>query len=189
MSLSKFKKNNYFIGKSTFFFRTQLLGLALLLCAHSLCAAASVEHKIKAAYLYNFTKFVTWPELQSETFNLCILGKNPFGSLLDSLESRTALGLPIKLIRLQRFDASKQCHLLFLGSATTKDTRQLIASSGILTVSEKYEFAKHDGMIGFVVREGKVKLQINVDRLKQSGLEVSAKLLEIAEIVEGNGDG
>jgi len=171
------------------FFRTRLIGLALLLCAHSLFAAASVEHKIKAAYLYNFTKFVTWPELHSETFNLCLLGENSFGSLLDSLESRTALGLPIKLIRLRRFNASKHCHILYLGSATTEDTRQLIASSGILTVSEKNQFAKHIGMIGFVVREGKIKLQININRLKQSGLEVSAKLLEIAEIVERNGDG
>ena len=189
MSLSNFNKNYYFSGRRTFFVRTKLLGLALLLFAHSLFAAASVEHKIKAAYLYNFTKFVTWPEHQSETFNLCILGKDPFGSLLNSLESKTALGLPIKLIRLQRFDASKHCHILFLGSATRNDTRQLIVSSGILTVSEKNNFAKHEGMIGFVIKEGKVKLQININRLKQSGLEVSAKLLEIAEIVEGNGDG
>jgi hypothetical protein len=189
MLLLDFKKDKYFNKGWTYFFNARLIGLVLLICSHSLFAAATVEYKIKAAYLYNFTKFVTWPELQSETFNLCILGKDPFGSLLDSLESRTALGLPIRLIRLQHFDKSKQCHLLFLGSATSKDVRKLIASSGILTVSEKYHFSNHGCMIGFIVKAGKVKLIINLGRLRQAGLEVNAKLLEIAEVVEGNGNG
>ena len=170
-------------------FCTKLSALAIILCSNSLFAADTVEYKVKAAYLYNFTKFITWPEFQSETFNLCILGKDPFGTIIDSIESRQALGLPIKLIRMRRFDVSKQCHLLFLGSAARKDVRQLTASSGILTVSEKYHFAKYGCMIGFVVKGGKVKLQINPDRLRQGGLEVSAKLLEIAEIVGVNGDG
>ncbi len=189
MLLLYYKKNNYSNRILTYFFSAKLLGLVLLLCSYSVFAAATVEYKIKAAYIYNFTKFVTWPEHQSETFNLCILGKNPFGALLDSLESRTALGLPIKLIRLQQFDASKHCHILFLGSATKKDIDQLIVSSGVLTVCEKAYFAKYRGMIGFIVKGGKVKLQINLKRLRQSGLEVSAKLLEIAEIIEGNGNG
>jgi hypothetical protein len=184
-----FFKNKYVGRKLTFFFSTKIVVLALLLCTHSAFAAATVEYKIKAAYLYNFTKFITWPERQSETFNLCILGKDPFGSLIESIESREALGLPIKLVRMRRYDASKKCHLLFLGSATRKDTRELIASSGILTVSEKQHFAKYGGMIGFVIKEGKVKLQINLAKLKESGLEISAKLLEIVEIIGGNGDG
>lgn len=171
------------------FFRALLGGLVFILSTHSSLAGASVEYKIKAAYIYNFTKFVTWPKVQSDTFNLCILGKEPFGPLLDSIESRTALGLPIKLIRLNHFDAAKQCHILFLGSAIRKDVRSAIESAGILTVSDEKQFAKHGGMIGFVVRNGKVKLQININRAKQAGLEISAKLLEISEVIEGNGDG
>lgn len=182
-------KNKYFSRKLTCFFSTKMIALAFLLSSHSLLAEATVEYKIKAAYLYNFTKFITWPDSQSETFNLCILGKDPFGALIDSIETREALGLPIKLVRMRRYDASKQCHLLFLGSATRKDTRELIASSGILTVSEKHHFAEYGGMIGFIIKGGKVKLQINLAKLKDSGLEISAKLLEIVEIVGENGDG
>lgn len=189
MLLLNFKKKNYFSTRLVPVFCTKLIALAIILCSNSLFAADTVEYKIKAAYLYNFTKFISWPEFQSETFNLCILGKDPFGIIIDSIESRQALGLPIKLIRMRRFDVSKQCHILFLGSATRKDVRQLTASSGILIVSEKWHFAKHGCMIGFVVKGGKVKLQINPDRLRRGGLEVSAKLLEIAEIFEGNGDG
>lgn len=62
-------------------------------------------------------------------------------------------------------------------------------SHGILTVSEISQFVKKGGMIGFVVRNGKVKLQINIDHAKQAGLVISAKLLEIAELVEGGGNG
>jgi hypothetical protein len=189
MLLLYFNKKNCVSSRRVPVFCTKLIALAIILCSNLLFAADTVEYKIKAAYLYNFTKFITWPEFQSETFNLCILGKDPFGSLIESIESREALGLPIKLVRMRRYDASKKCHLLFLGSATRKDTRELIASSGILTVSEKQHFAKYGGMIGFVIKEGKVKLQINLAKLKESGLEISAKLLEIVEIIGGNGDG
>ncbi len=171
------------------FFRVGIFSLVFILFTHSSLAGASVEYKIKAAYIYNFTKFVTWPKTESNTFNLCVLGKEPFGPLLNSIESRTALGLPIKLIRLEHFDASKRCHILFLGDAIRQDVREVIASAGILTVSEAKQFAKHGGMIGFVVKNGKVKLQINLNRAKQAGLEISAKLLEISEVIEGNGDG
>jgi len=153
--------------------------------------AESMEQKIKAAYIYNFTKFVTWPEHQSETFNLCILGNDPFGPLINGIESRTALGLPIRLVRLRKFDPKKPvyCHILFVGVNAKKDILNLFSSTGILTVSEKNNFARRGGMIGFVVKRGKVKLQINLNQFKQSGLKVSAKLLEVAEIIEGNGDG
>ncbi len=187
--LSNFKVREKIYQESLCLFRACITSLIFILFTHSSLADASVEYKIKAAYIYNFTKFVTWPKTESETFNLCILGKEPFGTLLNSIESRTALGLPIKLIRLDHFDGSKQCHILFLGNAIREDVRDAIASAGILTVSEEKQFAKHGGMIGFVVKNGKVKLQINLVRAKQAGLEISAKLLEISEVIEGNGDG
>ncbi len=189
MFLSNFKAREMIHEGSMRFFRASIFSLVFILFTHSSLAGASVEYKIKAAYIYNFTKFVTWPKTESDTFNLCILGKEPFGTLLNSIESRTAFGLPIKLIRLKHFDASKQCHILFLGDAIRKDVRESITSAGILTVSEEKQFAKHGGMIGFVVKNGKVKLQINLVRAKQAGLEISAKLLEISEIIKGNGDG
>ncbi len=189
MFLSNFKAREIFHERSLRFFRASIFGLIFIMFTHSSLAGASVEYKIKAAYIYNFTKFVTWPKTESDTFNLCILGKEPFGPLLNSIESRTALGLPIKLIRLNHFDASRQCHILFLGDAIRKDVREAIASASILTVSEEKQFAEHGGMIGFIVKNGKVKLQINLGRAKQAGLEISAKLLEVSEVIEGNGDG
>jgi hypothetical protein len=160
---------------------------------------SSVEYKIKAGYLYNFTKFVTWPADNSATFNLCILGEDPFGELIDPIEQRSAFGRPIKLFRFDSLDALKRannelhCHIIFVGSSIGSVRNNIIGNGALvirdidktLTVGEGNDFAMQGGMIGFVNREGKIKLQINLKRIKQSALKVSAKLLEVAEIVEG----
>ena len=157
----------------------------------------SLEYKVKAAYLYNFTKFVTWPEKQSNTFNICILGQDPFAELLEPLEKRMTLGKPIRLHRYQSIKQVQQCHILYLDGEESRNLAQLKLSlseelistlDGTLTVSSQPFFAKHGGMIGFVIREGRVKLQINLPVLKQNGLKVSAKLMEVAELVEGDGN-
>ena len=151
---------------------------------------ANIEYKVKAGYVYNFTKFITWPEDNSETFNLCIVGKDPFGDLIDPIEKRTAFGRPIKLFRMDSLNKKQHCHILFI-SASIKDKVLLKGMLIIdnthtsLTVGESEEFAAQGGMIGFVNRLGKIKLQINLKALQQSGLKISAKLLEVAELIDG----
>jgi hypothetical protein len=152
--------------------------------------ATDVEYKVKAGYLYNFTKFITWPEDNNETFNLCIVGEDPFGGLIDSIEQRSVFGRPIKLFRFTALGKERHCHILFIG-ASIKDSlslKSMLAIHGVdstLTVGESVEFTALGGMIGFVNREGKIKLQINLKVLQQSNLKISAKLLEVAELVEG----
>ncbi|MDD5460275.1 MAG: YfiR family protein [Methylococcales bacterium] len=160
---------------------------------------ASVEYKIKAGYLYNFTKFVTWPEINSETFNLCILGEDPFGELIDPIEKRTAFGRSIKLLRFDSLDALKRtnnkphCHIIFLSASMGSVTKEITGKNTLiirdidktLTVGEGDNFAMQGGMIGFINKEGKIKLQINLKKIKQSELKVSAKLLEVSEVIEG----
>ncbi len=182
-----------------------LLGiLCCLLFSQVLCADdSSVEYKIKAGYLYNFTKFITWPEDKSETFNLCILGSDPFGKLIDPIEQRSAFGRPIKLFRFDSLNSlshthiKPHCHILFISSSIGSAIKNTISNNTLeirdisktLTVGESNDFAVQGGMVGFVNKEGKIKLQINLKKIKQSDLKVSAKLLEVAEIVEGgNGD-
>lgn len=166
-----------------------LIGLSLLLFLPTLHATPTLEQKIKVAYIYNFTKFITWPQKPNDTFNLCILGKDPFGALFNSLKSKTALDVPIKLIKLQKTDPSNHCHILFLGKRLKTNIKQSIPSTGILTVSEKNQFIQQGGIIGFVIKKGKVKLTININNAKKAGLAISAKLLEIAELVGEDEDG
>ncbi len=169
--------------------RAWLLGLSLLLVSSSLYATSSIEQKIKVAYIYNFTKFITWPEHPGDSFNFCILGKDRFGSLFNSLESKIALGMPIRLIRLKKLAPANHCHILFLGDRLKTNIIKSSHYTGILTVSENTQFVQRGGIIGFVIRNGKVKLQINMKRAEQAGLIISAKLLEIAELIGEDGDG
>jgi len=167
------------------------LSLSCLLFSQLSCADdSSLEYKIKAGYLYNFTKFITWPEDNDKTFNLCILGDDPFGDLIDPIEKRSAFGRPIKLFRLDKIEKGLHCHLLFASASVqagffSKNTLLIQDVGKTLTVGDGKEFASQGGMIGFVNRQGKIKLQINLASIKQSDLKVSAKLLEVAELVEG----
>jgi hypothetical protein len=160
---------------------------------------ASVEYKIKAGYLYNFTKFVTWPEINSETFNLCILGEDHFGELIDPIEKRSAFGRSIKLLRFDSLDALKRtnikpyCYIIFLSSSIGSATKEITGKNTLvirdidktLTVGEGNDFVLQGGMIGFVNKEGKIKLQINLKKIRESQLKVSAKLLEVSEVIGG----
>ncbi|MEQ1637989.1 MAG: YfiR family protein [Methylococcales bacterium] len=150
----------------------------------------NAEYKVKAGYLYNFIKFIIWPADNSPTFNICILGQDPFGELLDPIEKRTAYGLPIKLFRLNTNNKTQACHIVFIGANNKTvfplNDQPVIRHNGkALLVGEGEGFAEQGGMIGFVNRDGKIKLQINLKALQQSDLTVSAKLLEVAEIVKG----
>ena len=163
-----------------------LLAVSGLLFAPPLFAG-DVEYKVKAGYLYNFTKFITWPKDGSSTFNLCILGADPFGALLDPIEQRTAFAKPIKLFRLEdigalaRTSKSNVCHILFISSALGSVPVQ--QSKNVLTVGESEGFARNGGMIGFITENSRIKLQINWRAFKNSDLKVSAKLLEVADII------
>jgi len=163
--------------------------LGCLLFSQLLCADdSSVEYKIKAGYLYNFTKFVTWSVDNAETFNLCILGDDPFGKLIDPIEQRSVMGRPIKLFRfdsLKSKDKEPLCHILFV-SSSIKDTLDVRDFGNTLVVGESGEFIAQGGMIGFVNKQDKIKLQINLKTIKQSGLKISAKLLEVADVVKGD---
>jgi hypothetical protein len=163
--------------------------LYCLLFSPAICAEnSSVEYKIKAGYLYNFTKFVTWSDVNSETFNVCIWGEDPFGELIDPIEQRSAFGKPIKLFRfdsLKSLEKELHCHILYV-SSSVKDKVSGQDFDNTLVVGESEEFIEQGGMIGFVNKQGKIKLQINLKTIKQSGLKVSAKLLEVAELVKGD---
>jgi len=149
---------------------------------------SSVEYKIKAGYLYNFTKFITWPIDNSITFNLCILGSDPFVELINPIEQRSVMGRPIKVFRfdsLGSMDHEPHCHILFI-SSSIKNTPAVVRNfDNTLVVGESGEFIEQGGMIGFVNKEGKIKLQINLKTINQSGLKVSAKLLEVADVDKG----
>lgn len=159
--------------------------IALLFCLSFgvVHGSESLEYKVKAAYLYNFTKFISWPEKNTATFNICIVGDDPFNELLDSLESKTAQGKPIRVFRYSAIQQTSDCHIVYLDDPAPIETNYVL---GRLSVSSQPAFAESGGMIGFVLEDEKVKLHINLKALRQSGLVISAKLIEVATLVGGD---
>lgn len=177
------------------FLTTTLLWLTLLFPGCLVADDGNLEDKIKAGYLYNFTKFVTWPEIKGTDFNLCLLSNDPFGVVIGPIEKKSAFTLPIKVIKLdeakdiQNSILKSNCQILYVGSGNGQKTdferiKGSLQKMATLIVGEGEEFAAEGGMIGFANRDGKIKLKINLEAAKLAGLKISAKLLEVAELIK-----
>ncbi len=152
--------------------------------------ADEAEYRVKAAYIYNFANFVTWPVTvlaAGEPLEVCVLGDNPFGGALEPITSRTVAGRSLRLRYLERAESIEGCRVLFVGSSERYGLGHILEQArqrSVLTVGEIPDFALQGGVIGFVVRDGKVRLEINSRAARRASLKISAKLLEVATIVE-----
>ncbi len=148
------------------------------------------EYRIKAAFLYNFAKFVEWPaeafEDDDATLILGVFGDDPFGAALQSLSGKTVRG---RRLTIKRFDSLldlDQCHILFITSSTQEQQQKALESlqgSNVLTVGEMQRFAQMGGIINFVIRNNKLRFEINLDAGKRAGLMISSQLLKLADSV------
>src|SRR5216683_4298671 len=150
------------------------------------------EYQVKAAFLYNFAKFVEWPAQAftgpDEPISICIFGQNPFGrSLDDAVRGKVVEGRAFVVLKLSDFRQSGACKILFISSSERKSVRALLAqvkTGGILTVGETEGFAAEGGVVDFTLDEGRVRIEINVQAAEQQWLRISSKLLSLARIVK-----
>ena len=155
-------------------------------------SSISLEHQVKAVYLFNFAQFIEWPEktfkATDDPIILGILGKNPFGSFLEEIVKGEAInGRPIIIQHYATVKEIKSCHILFIHpSVNTRMDNILndLKGRNILTVSDAANFNKLGGMIRFVKEANKIKLQVKLDAVKETDIAISSKLLRLSEIVE-----
>lgn len=150
-------------------------------------ASASPEYQAKAAFLFNFGKFVQWPDAAfgEGEMRLCVLGADPFGAALDGIEGKQVRGQKLVVLRGPGVDP-RRCHILFI--ARSEDGRldailQAVGRSSVLTVGESEDFARRGGVVNFKIVDGKIRFEINPEAAKQAGLRISAKLLQLATVV------
>lgn len=153
--------------------------------------------KVKAAYLYNFAKFIQWPEKsfegQEAPFVIGVLGGDPFGRILDdTVKAKKIAERPIELRRLRWSRPEDRavltgCHILYISKSERyrlDDILVTLAERPVLVVSDVREFACDGGMIRFVLEKGRIVFEVNREALKRAGLVASSKLLKLARIVE-----
>jgi hypothetical protein len=174
--------------------RAWVLAAALLLLSFTSPSVRAQSHptefQVKAAYLYNFGKFVRWPAASNPgtaAFEICVLGKDPFAAVLETTvagESIDRKGITVK--RVSNLQEPSQCNILFISSSEETRLKAILAATqhlSILTVSDIPRFAERGGVIGFVVQEDKIRFEVNLGAAEQSHLALSSELLKVASHV------
>ncbi len=166
------------------------LGLAWLLMASGGSAQDSQpsEYQLKAAFLFNFAKFVEWPPAAfaepTAPLIIGILGENPFGDVLEeTVRGKSLNNHPLAVRTFRSVAESTNCHVLFISSSEKKRLPEIlkgIEGSAVLTVSEIDRFTETGGMINFVSEGNKIRLKINDGAAKTAGLKIGSKLLGLA---------
>lgn len=156
--------------------------------------AASREYDLKAAFIARFVDFVEWPNgalgAASESFRICVYGKDPFGDALDELANLTRLkDRTVKIVRTQRAQALRNCHLLFISKSQRHDLDALLEQLGdapTLTVGDTAGFSQRGVIINFYAHAETYRFEVNQQAADQLGFKLSARLLKLARITEAS---
>jgi hypothetical protein len=149
------------------------------------------EYQVKATYLYNFGRFVKWPGTvpagKGDSFRVCVLGQDPFGTILDSTLAGEALdGKPVVLRRISRPQEAGECRILYISSTEEKRLKEILTAvdeNGVLTVSDIPGFTRRGGIIQFVLEGDRVRFEINLASAESARLVLSSELLKVAAAV------
>ena len=158
--------------------------------AHSQSSPAG-EYQVKAAFLFNFAKFVEWPPSSfsdaSAPLRICVFGLNPFGQeLRDIAHEKTVNGRKLEVSDVADLQQARKCQILFISSSEKKQMKQILtglSGTGVLTVGDTKGFAEQGGMINFVLENDRVQFEVSRKAAEQAGLKISSKLLSVAKLV------
>lgn len=157
------------------------------------CLAAAVhanelpEYRLKAAFVYNFLAFTEWPAATGTTLNLCIHGKDPFGSEIDGLQGKAVGSRSIAVQRRPANDALKNCQVVFVSASQMDSLPRVLASltgQTVLTLADSPGAMRQGVALNMGVAQGKITFEANLVAARGAGLNLSSKLLRLATEVQ-----
>ena len=154
-------------------------------------ATSPSEYQLKAAFLYNFAKFIDWPDSSfansRSPFAICILGADPFGRALDDVLRDKSIGdRTVAIERFKDIAQTRQCQMIFVSPSEgprLADILQRLRGARVLVVGESEGFAEAGGTLQFTLEDDHLRFLINTDAAQRAGLNVSSKLLSLAKVV------
>jgi hypothetical protein len=160
-------------------------------------AAAPGEYQLKAAFLFNFAKFIDWPATSFATpqspFTICILGTDPFRRAMDdALRGKTVGDRAVAVERSRDLADARHCQIVFVSSSEKRRVREILGSlrsTNALVVGETEGFAEAGASVQFTIEDDRVRFLINTDAAARAGLKVSSKLLSLARVVHDSDKG
>lgn len=145
------------------------------------------EQQAKAAFLFNFARYVEWPERafasRESPLLICVLGRDAFGSALTAVERRQIQGHPLQVRVGVSAETARGCHVIFISDSEHRRLAPILRTLGsepILTVSDIDGFIDVGGAIGLVQGEQRLEFEINRDALDLAQLKASSNLLRLA---------
>jgi hypothetical protein len=165
-----------------------VLTLALMSFTQSIQSVAG-EYNLKAAFVYNFTRYIEWDKSTiGNEFTIGVIGPSPISQPLgDIARSKTVNDKKITIRQFNKPEEINSCNMLFISGNAPYSLNEILAKvpqKGMLTVSEKNNYASKGTAINFVIVEDKLKFEANVKTINSAGLTASSQLLKLAIIVE-----
>jgi len=153
-------------------------------------AAGPDPSQVKAAFVYNFVKFTSWPPESlppnAAGLTLCVLGQDPLGTALESLSGKSVNGKVLSVKRIRKREESSGCQMLYVCKSEEKQMDEILrgVKGGVLSIGEMTNFASSGGIINFIMVKNRIAFEINVDRAASGGIRFSSQLLRLAAIVK-----
>ena len=157
---------------------------------------AEREYQLKAAFLFNFIRYTTWPakafEREEDPIIVTIVGKDPFEEQIDKLfKGKELNGRSIVIRRSTKVPDKVDTHVVFATGLETEDwvkLQKLFHKRSTLIVGERLDVTKKGAQCNFFIEDGKVRFEINTDNLDIAQLRMSSQLLKLARIVKNEDD-
>ncbi len=145
------------------------------------------EYEVKAAFIYNFAKFVEWPADIDKTVTLCILGDSPFGAAIEAIHGKPVGEKNMAVTRVKSDQQLKDCQILFISNSEKTRISQVlknIGNSNVLTIGDTEGFGHQGVIINFYIEQDKVRFEINLESSIRANLKISSKLIKLGKLIE-----
>lgn len=162
-----------------------------LLSALPSLASAESEGQVKAAFLFNFARYVEWPPEafadEAAAIQLCVIGETDFQQVIaDTVSGRSVGSRQVAVEKVEGLDAAEACHLLFLDAGFVLPAAVVadrLGGHAVFTISDQPGFAADGGVANFIFVDQKIRFEINPAAARRAGLKISSSLLRLATLV------
>ena len=164
----------------------------ILLLAPQAFAQLQDESAVRAAFVFNLTKYVEWPRSSGELV-IGFVGESSMGEILKKmLDGKASESRSIRVLASPSEEQLPQCNIVYIAYSSPKKFRPVLEKlreKGVLTVGDDYSFALNGGMVGLVRAGDHIQIMINLEVVQESGLKISSRVLSLAAIVRTSGGG
>lgn len=156
--------------------------------ANAALAPRAPEYEVKAAFIYNFARYVEWPSSAfagpSDPIRLCIFGDDPFGEIVDrTLRGKTVAQHPFVVLRIEEIEETRGCHIVFVSRTESERLDAVLAvvhDRPVMTIVDVEGAVQRGAILNFALRDGRVRFAVNTGSAQRSGLSLSSQLVKLA---------